>query len=124
MTATDLGLDTEHSWVVSLRSAGSGRSPRELAVFFEQALGAQALGILRPVLGDALRLAGAGILNGLVVAVGVAGGIADLLFETSPRKPAVFAVVGLTLLGVTLAECVAPARRATIVSPTEALHVD
>jgi putative ABC transport system permease protein len=58
------------------------------------------------------------------VAVGGARSIADLLFNTSPREPAIYAVVGLILLGVALAACVAPARRATRVSPTEALHAD
>jgi putative ABC transport system permease protein len=75
------------------------------------ALGAQARGILGLVLGDALRLAGA-------------GGIADLLYDTSPREPAVFATVGLTLLGVALAACIAPAWRAARVSPTVALQAD
>jgi predicted permease len=110
-----LGLYTAMAYAVTQRT-------REIGV--RVALGAQAHGILRLVLGDALRLAGAGILTGLVVAIGVAGGIADLLFETSPRDPAVFATVGFTLLGVALAACVAPARRAARVSPTEALRAD
>jgi hypothetical protein len=110
-----LGLYTAMAYAVTQRT-------REIGV--RVALGAQALGILRLVLGDAMRLAGAGILTGLAVAVGVAGGIADLLFETSPREPAVFATVGITLLAVALVACLAPARRATRVSPAAALRAD
>jgi ABC-type antimicrobial peptide transport system permease subunit len=65
-----------------------------------------------------------GVLAGLAAAL--AGGrlIASLLYDVSPRDPAVFAAAAITLFGVAVLACWLPARRAARVSPVEALRAD
>jgi putative ABC transport system permease protein len=68
------------------------------------------------------------------VLVGLAGGAASafaigrylesLLFQVSSRDPLAFAVSGAVLLAVSVGACLIPARRATRVSPTEALRFE
>jgi putative ABC transport system permease protein len=66
----------------------------------------------------------AGVLAGLAAAL--AGGrlIASLLYDVSPRDPAVLAATAVTLFGVATLACWLPARRAARVSPVEALRAD
>jgi putative ABC transport system permease protein len=65
-----------------------------------------------------------GVLAGLATAL--AGGrlIASLLYDVSPRDPAIFAAATVTLVGVATLACWLPARRAARVSPVEALRAD
>ena len=71
-----------------------------------------------------LRLALVGALLGLAIAYLAAPYIQDLLFQVSPRDPAVLATVVLTLLAVSLAASLAPGLRATRVDPVAALKSD
>jgi putative ABC transport system permease protein len=66
----------------------------------------------------------AGMMVGLILAF--AGGrlIQSLLYGISPRDPAVFAATTLLLLVIALLACWLPARRASRLSPLEALRVD
>jgi ABC-type lipoprotein release transport system permease subunit len=50
--------------------------------------------------------------------------LASLLFEVSPRDPVAFAAASGVLLIVAAAACLAPAYRATRVSPVEALRFE
>jgi len=50
--------------------------------------------------------------------------IASLLYDVSPRDPAVFAGTSVTLLAIALAACWIPARRAASVDPLIALRAD
>ena len=88
------------------------------------ALGASPGRIVRSVLLDGLRVMLAGILLGVLVSL--AGGrlLAPLLYQTSPRDPAVFLLVGATLLAAAVMAILLPARRATRVDPLEALRAD
>ena len=56
----------------------------------------------------------------------LAGGrwIAPLLFNESPREPAIFGVVAAVLLAVTMVASFIPARRAARVDPNRALRSD
>jgi putative ABC transport system permease protein len=73
-----------------------------------------------------VRQGGLVTLAGLVVGLGaaLAGGrlIQALLYEVSPRDPAVFAATTALLLVVALLACWLPARRASKLSPLEALR--
>jgi putative ABC transport system permease protein len=48
----------------------------------------------------------------------------SLLFHVRPRDPLAFAVSGAVLLLVSATACLVPARRATRVSPIEALRFE
>jgi ABC-type antimicrobial peptide transport system permease subunit len=64
------------------------------------------------------------------LAVGAAGAfalgqyLASLLFHVSPRDPLAFSLSAAVLLAVAVTACLVPARRATQVSPMEALRFE
>jgi putative ABC transport system permease protein len=88
------------------------------------ALGAQARDVARLMIGQGLRVSGVGLAIGVVVALWAGRFIQPLLFEESPRDPAVFAVVAASLLVVALLASLVPALRATRVDPASALRAD
>ncbi|HEY7475317.1 MAG TPA: FtsX-like permease family protein, partial [Vicinamibacterales bacterium] len=95
---------------------------REIGV--RMALGATAQDIVRLVLRGSLLMAVVGIATGELVAL-LLGRLAEpLLFDTSPRDPAVFAGVAAVLLLVAMAATFLPARRARAVNPVEALRME
>jgi predicted permease len=110
-----MGLYGALSYVVAQRT-------REIGV--RLAVGARARDVVRLVIRDGLGVVVAGILIG--VAISLAGGqwIAGLLFDVSPRDPAVFAAVGVSLLGAALVAALVPSRRATRVDPVVALRAE
>jgi ABC-type antimicrobial peptide transport system permease subunit len=88
------------------------------------ALGATAGAIARQVMSEGLRLTVVGLGIGGVVALGAAGFIAPLLFETAPRDPIVFGTVAGVLLLVALLASLIPALRAGRVAPADALRAE
>jgi predicted permease len=88
------------------------------------ALGAQRRDVLGMVLRQGMMPVLAGLAAGAVSAVAIGRYLESLLFQVSPRDPLAFAVSGAVLLGVSVAACVVPARRATRVSPIEALRFE
>src|SRR5215210_1756318 len=88
------------------------------------ALGARSSEILTLVLGRGARLAGLGVLLGLVGAFGLTRWMADLLFEVSPKDPASFLLAAGVLTAAALAACYFPARRAARVDPAIVLRQD
>jgi ABC-type antimicrobial peptide transport system permease subunit len=95
---------------------------RELGIRI--ALGAQARGVLRLVLGGALRLVAAGVLFGLIGAFALTRLLSAFLFGVSADDPATFAVVALALAVVALLASYLPALRATRVDPLAALRAE
>jgi len=75
-----------------------------------------------------VRQGGLVTLTGLALGLGaaLAGGrlIQALLYDVSPRDPVVLAVPTAVLLAVALLACWVPARRASKLSPIEALRAD
>jgi ABC-type lipoprotein release transport system permease subunit len=65
-----------------------------------------------------------GIVLGVVVALVASRWLAPLLFNVSPKDPAVVSVVLVTLLTVAVAASWIPATRAARVDPQEALRAD
>jgi ABC-type antimicrobial peptide transport system permease subunit len=88
------------------------------------ALGAQVGNIVALVVRHGVGLAAVGVLVGSALALNGARWIEPLLFDTSPRNPAIFAVVAIVLLVVALLASVVPAWRASRVDPIEALRAD
>jgi len=88
------------------------------------ALGAQARDVVRLVVVDGLRLAVAGVAIGAAIAFFASKWVKPLLFNVSPKDPAVFVLVALTLIGVAVVASWVPARRASRVDPNVALRSD
>lgn len=88
------------------------------------ALGATPRDLVRQVMHQGLQLAGAGAVLGVVLSLGVTHLMAGFLFGVSPFEPWTFAAAPLVLVAVTVAACYLPARRATLISPMEALRAE
>ena len=88
------------------------------------ALGAKRGDVLAMVLRQGMLPVLAGLAAGSLAAAAIGRYLESLLFQVSPRDPVAFAVSGAVLLVVSVAACLIPARRATRVSPIEALHFE
>jgi ABC-type antimicrobial peptide transport system permease subunit len=88
------------------------------------ALGADPSGVAALILRESVGVTMIGV--GLGLAGALAGGrlIETLLYNVSPRDPVVIGVVTLLLIGIALIACWLPARRASRLSPLEALRTD
>jgi ABC-type antimicrobial peptide transport system permease subunit len=86
------------------------------------ALGAQPSHVIGLVVGQAMLLAGAGILAGTALALAAARLAAQMLFKVSAHDPITFAGVALFLCGVAVLASSVPAWRAMRVDPLEALR--
>lgn len=101
------------AWTVSERR-------RELAI--RLALGAQPAALARLVTRQGLALAAAGVAIGLLGAQLASGVLRAVLFETRTTDIAAMAGAAALLLSAAFAACVAPALRASRVSPVEGMR--
>jgi len=88
------------------------------------ALGAPREHVLGKILGDGLRPAALGLALGLIAGAEASRLMRDMLYETRPLDPIVFAVVSATLMFVAALACIVPAWRASRVDPVQALHME
>ncbi len=88
------------------------------------ALGAAPGSVAATIVRQGGMVALAGVVAGLAAALLGGRLIASLLYEVSPRDPAVFVATAVTLFGVATLACWLPARRAARVSPVQALRAD
>ncbi|HEY4304279.1 MAG TPA: ABC transporter permease [Gemmatimonadaceae bacterium] len=88
------------------------------------ALGAQARDVIHLIVREGLAIVLPGIALGVIVALVASRWIAPLLFNVSPKDPAVVSAVLATLITVAVAASWIPATRAARVDPNEALRAD
>lgn len=86
------------------------------------AVGATPLQVLWMVLGDGLVQLGLGLAAGVAIALGTARLLSGLLFGVTTASLTPYAAVAALLTMVTIAACLAPARRAMTVDPVTALR--
>jgi putative ABC transport system permease protein len=108
-----IGLYGMMAYVVASRTAEIG---------VRMALGATAWDVLHDVLAQGLRLVGAGLVAGMLVAFPLALAARGLLAGVSPADPIAFGGAAALLMIVAIAACLAPARRAAAVDPIVALR--
>ena len=88
------------------------------------ALGARIRDVVRLVMNQGIRAAVVGVALGSAAAIALGGFIAPLLFQTSPKSPAAFAVAGVMIVVVAGLASFVPAWRASRVDPMAALRGD
>jgi predicted permease len=88
------------------------------------ALGAGKTDVLRMILAQGARIAGAGVAIGMVASFGLTRLLASLLFSVSAADPLTFAAVAILLFLVALLACYIPARRTLRVDPMIALRYE
>ncbi len=86
------------------------------------ALGAASTHILRVIVSGAMIPVAVGVVAGLVAAFGVTRLITNFMFGVAPTDPITFFTVPLLMASVALVAAYLPARKATVVNPTEALR--
>ncbi len=88
------------------------------------ALGAPPLSIQRMIVVYALRLSTAGVIIGILTAVGFARFMTAMLIGIEPTDPATFAVAAMLFVVIAAASSWLPARRATAIDPVVALQAE
>ena len=78
--------------------------------------------VLRVVLGRIAAFVAAGAVAGIALALAIGPLLMQIVYQASPREPAVLAAVGAVISLVGLVACWAPARRSLRVAPMAALR--
>lgn len=88
------------------------------------ALGAGTTDVVRQVVGEGARIALAGVVAGVILALAAGRLVAALLFGIGPRDPATLGVVAAVLMVVAVVASLAPAWRAARADPVTALRAE
>jgi putative ABC transport system permease protein len=99
-----------------------GVSQRTYEIGVRIALGASAASVVRLVMAEGVRMTLTGLTVGLIGALAIDKLLQNLLVGVTTTDPTTFVLVVGVLVGVAATACALPARRATAVSPTEALR--
>jgi len=88
------------------------------------ALGADAAGLRRQVLGRTLAVVAAGLAVGLPLAWAAGRGMPRFVLGSTGNDPALYLTVAVVLVGVSVAAAWTPARRAASVDPARSLRAE
>jgi putative ABC transport system permease protein len=88
------------------------------------AIGAGQQNIFRQVLGRGLRLAGFGLVLGLMISFALTRYLRGMLYGVGTADWLTFVIVAILLCVITLIACFVPARRAASVDPMQALRTE
>ena len=110
-----VGLYGAMAYTVSLRAPEIG---------IRLALGASRRQVVARIGRHGVASVAAGLALGLLVAAFSTRWLADLLYETSPRDPLVFATVAIVLATAGLIAAVVPVRRSAAVDPLSILRAE
>jgi ABC-type antimicrobial peptide transport system permease subunit len=99
-----------------------GRRTREIGI--RMTLGAQRGDLVRMVLRQGMSLVAIGAAIGLLLAAAASRVLGRLLFGLPPLDPLTFGGAALLFAAIGLAACYMPIRRATHISPVEALRYE
>jgi len=95
---------------------------RTKEIGIRMALGADATWVVASVLADGLRPVLVGVAIGFAGAVVLTRLLSSVLYQVTPHDPLTFGGAVVVLAGIAAAACVAPARRAALVDPMNALR--
>jgi putative ABC transport system permease protein len=99
-------------------------SQRTHEIGIRMALGADASGLRRTVVGQGTRVVMIGVLIGAVAAAALTRALESLLFGVPAVHVPTYAMTAALLIGVALLASYLPARRASAVDPMTALRAD
>ena len=99
-------------------------SQRTQEIGVRVALGAARWDVMRLVVGQGLKLAGIGIVLGMIAAVFITPAVQSILYNVTPTDPLSFSAVAVFLTCVATAASYIPARRAMAVDPIVAIRND
>ena len=88
------------------------------------ALGAPRGKVFLDLFGQGARLVIAGLVVGVLAAVGLRGVASTLLFGVTPGDPLTYLMAGAAFSAVAFAAVIIPARRASLVEPIKALRYE
>jgi predicted lysophospholipase L1 biosynthesis ABC-type transport system permease subunit len=117
-----LGLSLAIVGLYAVIAYSASRRMREFGVRIS--IGASRADILRLVLREGANLSAAGIVLGVVLSLPIQRGLSSVLVGLGPISPWIVVIAPLGLVFVTIAACVAPAWRASLVNPTTVLRLE
>jgi predicted permease len=117
-----IGITLAAVGIYSVLAYSVAQRTHELGI--RMALGARPTDVLKLVVRQGMGAVGLGLLMGLAANIGVLRLLASQLYEISPLDLPTYAAAALLILGVALAACYFPARRATRVNPVVALRYE